>query len=149
MEEELFLKHYNLKQEYKSAKIEYDKALAKKAEYYYSILPGSTKFEQELIKGRIADKLLNYTIKSTEIDKEIEVRRNLMDNLSYRVKLLELELNDSDRVLDQVYNYKYVKNMKVRVICLKTHYSKTQVYRQLEEIEKKLKMGQNGKKVAI
>ena len=102
-EKELFIQYHELKKEYQRAKIDYDKALDKKAQYLYSVLPGGSNAESELIKGGSSDKLLNYTIRTSEIDKEIEVRRNLMDNLSYRLKLKELELKDSENILNIVY----------------------------------------------
>mgnify|MGYP001625113800 CR=1 FL=1 len=135
---ELFVEHYHLNEEYKEAKKEFEKALAKKSQLLYSVVPKSANFENELVKGSSSNKFLNYTIKMEEIDKEINVRRNLRDVLEYRLKLKEIELNNSSNILDKVYLLKYVDERKVRYICIKTNYSKTQIYRILEEIKKKI-----------
>lgn len=135
---ELFIEHYKLNEEYKEAEKEFEKALAKKSQLMYSVLPKSANFENELVKGSSSNKFLNYTIKMEEVDKEINVRRNLRDVLEYRLKLKEIELNNSSNILDKVYLLKYVDERKVRYICIKTNYSKTQIYRILEEIKKKI-----------
>ena len=135
---ELFIEHYKLNEEYKEAKKEFEKALAKKSQLMYSVLPKSANSEIELVKGSSSNKFLNYTIKMEEIDKEINVRRNLRDVLEYRLKLKEIELNNSSNILDKVYLLRYVDERKVRYICIKTNYSKTQIYRILEEIKKKI-----------
>lgn len=135
---ELFIEHYKLNEEYKEAKKEFEKALAKKSQLLYSVVPKAANFENELVKDSSSNKFLNYTIKMEEIDKEINVRRNLRDVLEYRLKLKEIELNNSSNILDKVYLLKYVDERKVRYICIKTNYSKTQIYRILEEIKKKI-----------
>ena len=136
---ELFIEHYKLNEEYKEAKKEFEKALAKKSQLLYSVVPKSTDFENELVKGSSSNKFLNYTIKMEEIDKEINVRRNLRDVLEYRLKLKEIELNNSSNILDKIYLLKYVKNMKVRYIAIKTNYSKRRIYDFINDIRKMIK----------
>ena len=136
---ELFIEHYKLNEEYKKAKKEFEKALAKKSQLLYSVVPKSANFENELVKGSSSNKFLNYTIKMEEIDKEINVRRNLRDVLEYRLKLKEIELNNSSNILDKIYLLKYVKNMKVRYIAIKTNYSKRRIYDFINDIRKMIK----------
>ena len=136
---ELFVEHYKLNEEYKEAKKEFEKALAKKSQLLYSVVPKSANFENELVKGSSSNKFLNYTIKMEEIDKEINVRRNLRDVLEYRLKLKEIELNNSSNILDKIYLLKYVKNIKVRYIAIKTNYSKRRIYDFINDIRKMIK----------
>ena len=136
---ELFVEHYRLNEEYKEAKKEFEKALDKKSQLLYSVVPKSANFENELVKGSSSNKFLNYTIKMEEIDKEINVRRNLRDVLEYRLKLKEIELNNSSNILDKVYLLRYVKNMKVRYIAIKTNYSKRRIYDFINDIRKMIK----------
>ena len=138
--EELFLEYELLKRECKLAKKEYDKALEKKAEYYYSVLPGASDTSKELIKIECTnDKFLNYTIRIQEIDSEIDVRKNLYGNLSYRLKLKEIELRNSKELLDKIYTYRYLDRYKVNKIARLVEYSRAQLYRKLDEIDKKVK----------
>lgn len=146
---ELFIEHYKLNEEYKEAKKEFDKALEKKSQLLYSVVPKSANFENELVKGSSSNKFLNYTIKMEEIDKEINVRRNLRDVLAYRLKLKEIELKKSDNILDKVYYLKIVERMKVKYISIKINYSKEQTYRFLKKIAEDLKMTQNDTKFVI
>ena len=146
---ELFIEHYKLNEEYKEAKKEFDKALEKKSQLLYSVVPKSANFENELVKGSSSNKFLNYTIKMEEIDKEINVRRNLRDVLAYKLKLKEIELKKSDNILDKVYYLKIVERMKVKYISIKINYSKEQTYRFLKKIAEDLKMTQNDTKFVI
>ena len=135
---ELFIEHYKLNEEYKEAKKEFEKALAKKSQLLYSVVPKSTDFENELVKGSSSNKFLNYTIKMEEIDKEINVRRNLRDVLEYRLKLKEIELNNSSNILDKVYLLRYVDERKVKYIAIKINYSRPRIYQFLNEINERL-----------
>ena len=146
---ELFIEHYKLNEEYKEAKKEFEKALAKKSQLLYSVVPKSANFENELVKGSSSNKFLNYTIKMEEIDKEINVRRNLRDVLEYRLKLKEIELNNSSNILDKVYLLRYVDERKVKYIAIKINYSKEQTYRFLKKITEDLNMTQNDTKFLI
>ena len=150
---ELFLEYHELKKEYLKAKQEYDKVLDKKAQYLYSVLPGSPKIDLEMVKGSTSDKLLNYTIKTAEIDKEIEVRRNLMDHLLYKLKIKAIELRNSKTTLDKIYVYHYEDHVSVRKFCKLLNYSKSQIYRKIDEIQEKIqknaKMGQNGTNLVL
>lgn len=136
---ELFIEHYRLNEEYKEAKKEFEKALAKKSQLLYSVVPKSANFENELVKGSSSNKFLNYTIKMEEIDKEINVRRNLRDVLEYRLKLKEIELKKSDDLTDKIYILKYIEHLKVKYIAIKINYSKAQTYRIIDEISTKIK----------
>lgn len=137
-EKELFIEYEKLYKEYKEAKKEYEKALNKKAEYLYSILPGANKSDgQGTFTFKISNKPLNYTIQITEIEKEIEVRRNLQDNILYRLKLKELELRDSKNILDKIYVMRFIDRIKVRHIAYKINYSTRQTYRIIEELKEK------------
>lgn len=134
--EELFIEYELLKRECKLAKREYDKALEKKAEYYYSVLPGASDTSKELIKIECTnDKFLNYTIRIQEIDSEIDVRKNLYGNLSYRLKLKEIELRNSKELLDRIYTYRYLDKLKVKVIGIKIRYGKSQTYDYITKIK--------------
>lgn len=134
--EELFIEYELLKRECKLAKREYDKALEKKAEYYYSVLPGASDTSKELIKTECTnDKFLNYTIRIQEIDSEIDVRKNLYGNLSYRLKLKEIELRNSKELLDRIYTYRYLDKLKVKMIGIKIRYGKSQTYDYITKIK--------------
>lgn len=136
---EVFVEYELLKRECKAAKRDYDKALEKKAEYYYSVLPGASDTSKKLIKTECTnDKFLNYTIKIQEIDSEIEVRKNLYGNLSYRLKLKEIELRNSKELLDRIYVYRYLDRYKVNKIARIVEYSREQTYRKIREIDKKI-----------
>lgn len=141
---ELFLEHYEILSKYKSANNKYNKLLEKKAMLIIQVQPKATDFTKELIKGgTIVNKYDEFVEKLEKLDPELQQARNERDLLDYFLKKKELELKDSNNILDKVYYLRYVKKMKVIHIAFKINYSKEQTYRKIREIEEKLKMTQN------
>lgn len=141
---ELFVEYEEIKKEYKKAKKEYDKALEQKALYVYSILPGGSKIDNFISKqNTLNDKFLAYTIKMSEVDKELEIRKNLVGVLEYRLKLKLLDLRKSKDVIDKIYVYRYIDRLPVSKFYRLVGYSRAQIYNILKKIEKKIKIRQN------
>lgn len=137
---ELFLEHYEIKQKYLNAKYKYDKLIEKKAMLVISTQPKATNLDKELVKGGIpTDKFENFVERLEMLDPEIQLARNERDMQEYFLKKKEIELSNSDDVLDKIYYLKYVKHYKVRNVGTNINYSRAQVYRKLEEINQKLK----------
>lgn len=136
---ELFIEHYKLNEEYKEAKKEFEKALAKKSQLLYSVVPKSANFENELVKGSSSNKFLNYTIKMEEIEQEICIRKNLADVLKERLKNKTYELRDSKEILDRVYVYRILDRRKPDKFYKLIPCSRSSAYNYCKEIYKKLK----------
>ena len=140
MNKELFLEHYEIKQKYYNAKNEYDKLIEKKAMLVISTQPRATNFDKELIKGGTPSNKFELLVEQLEkLDPEIISARNDRDLQEYFLKKKEIELSNSDDVLDRIYYLKYVKHYKVRNIAINVNYSRMQTYRLIEEINEKIK----------
>lgn len=165
MEKELFLEYEKLKREYNDANYEYGKAREQKERN--ELLMKSIKASNpssELIKGSSNDKILNILAWNEELDntilkktKEIEdldsklkSKEYELRQISYKVLNLEKEQQPSKSdILNTIYLLKFIERYKVKYIGIKLHYSKTQTYRYLDEIRKKINMGKNGNFIVL
>lgn len=137
-EKELFVEYHELKDRYNEEKIKYDQLLEEKANYLYSVLPKSSNTDTDPIKGRKSDKFLNYTIKISKIDEEIMIRRNIADNLKYRLKQKLIELRESKEVLDRCYVYYFIDGKKPGKVYRLIPCSRSSAYNYREQILKKI-----------
>lgn len=142
---ELFLQHYETKQEYLKGKYKYDKLIEKKAMLVISTQPKATSYDKELVKGGIpTNKFENVVEKLEQLDPEIIDTRNKRDKNEYYLKKIEIELKDSDYILDRIYYLKYIKRYRVRQIAININYSTRRTYQMLQEIKERLhKIAQN------
>lgn len=137
---ELYEEHYRELKEYKKLDIQYNNLLSKKAQAYYSTQPKAIDFDKELIKGGKQKNVFEeFMIKVEKIDMELQKSRCERDMKAYFLKKKELELKNSAKLLNRVYYYRHIENMKVKHIAMRIGYSKEQTYRFLKEINEKLK----------
>lgn len=152
-DKELFIQYHELKKNYKKSDREYNKSLDKLEECLYSVLPGGSDPSKEALGGGTSNKPLAYTIKVDAISNEVQINRNLRDLDAYRLKKKLIELRNSKEILDKIYVYHYIDHVSVRKFCKLLNYSKSQIYRKIDEIEEKIKenekMGQNGTNLVI
>lgn len=136
---ELFLEHYEIKQKYLKEKNRYDSLIEKKAMLMIHTQPKATDLSKEPVSGgNNCNTMELFVQRLEELDPEITIARNKRDLEEYLLKKKEIELSNSSDTLDKVYYLKYVKKYKVRNIAIMVNYSKMQVYRKLDEIEKML-----------
>ena len=142
MDKELFIEYEGIRNKYRMAKIKYVNLLEKKAMLIIQTQPKSMDLSKDVTSGgKIVNKFDDFVQRLEKLDPEIQVARNERDLQEYFLKKKEIELRDSEDILNQVYYLRFIKNTKVRHICYKLNYSKTQIYRDLEEIEKKINYG--------
>lgn len=136
---ELFIEHYEILNKYKNAVKKYDNLLEKKARLILNMQPKGTDYSKESISGGSTfNKFDDFVIKLEKLDPDLQNARNEKDIQEYFLKKKELELKDSNEILDKIYYLKYIKRLKVKYIAINVSYSKMQVYRKLEIIEKML-----------
>lgn len=139
-EEPLYCEYHRIYQKFKQASRKYDKILEDKAMVYFSTQPKATNLSKEIVSGgRVSDKISECIAKLEQIDIDLQKARNEQDLQQYLLKKKELELKESKDVMDKLYYLRYIERMKIRNIGIKTNYSKSQIYRYLEDIENNLK----------
>lgn len=140
MDKELFIEYEEIKHKYKLAKNKYDNLLEKKAMLIIQTQPKSMDLSKEITSGgRIVNKFDDFVQRLEKLDPEIQIARNERDLQEYFLKKKEIELKNSKNELDRIYVYAYIKKLKARKFCYLIPMSKSQVYRELQEIAEKLK----------
>lgn len=139
MEKELFIEYEELKKKYLIAKGRYDNLLEKKAMLIIQTQPKAMDFSKEpTTGGKVINKFDEFVQRLEKIDPELQVTRNERDLQEYLLKKKEIELKESEDILDRVYYLRFIKNTKVKRISDKISYSKKQTYRYLEKIYQKM-----------
>jgi hypothetical protein len=139
MEKELFIEYEEIKTKYKRAKNKYDNLLEKKAMLIIQTQPKAMDFSKEpTTGGKVTNKFDDFVQRLEKLDPELQLARNERDLQEYILKKKEIELKDSEDILDKVYYLKIVKNIKVRYICIELNYSRKQIYRYLEKMFQKM-----------
>ena len=137
---ELFVEYYNLKKEYDDAKNNYENKLEEKAKLFFDTQPKAVR-PKEIVNhiSITSDKYLEYCEKIEVVDIEVENARNLLGVREYRLKLKEMELKESNEILDIIFTKRFIKKMKVKHIARDLIYSYQRIYQLLDEINEKIR----------
>lgn len=137
---EIYEEYHLLKLEEKNSKRKYEELLDRKAEYYYTrTKPNTSNTEIEMSAvSSTSNKMLNTMINIEELEEEINCQKNIYGIKQYRLKLKEIELRDSNELLDIIYVMRYIDRMKVKHIANKLIYSHQRIYQLIDEIKLKL-----------
>ena len=132
---ELFVEYHNLKKEYDDAKNNYENKLEEKAKLFFDTQPKAVR-PKEIVNhiSITSDKYLDYCAKIEVVDIEIENARNLLGVREYQLKLKEMELKESNEILDIIYIKKFIEKKKVKHIARDLIYSYQRIYQLLDEI---------------
>jgi DNA-directed RNA polymerase specialized sigma24 family protein len=115
----------------------------KKALYFSKTQPKASQPKEVMVSSsRIPkDTFLEYTQKIEDIEREIEIVKEEIEILKKYLNKMESSLRGMKEPLTKIFVAKYIDGLNVTQICIKVHYSKTQVYRFLQTIHSILKDG--------
>ena len=138
---ELFVEYHNLKKEYDDAKNNYENKLEEKAKLFFDTQPKAVR-PKEIVNhiSITSDKYLDYCAKIEVVDIEVENARNLLGVREYRLKLKQMELKESNEILDIIYIKKFIEKKKVKHIARDLIYSYQRIYQLLDEINEKIRI---------
>lgn len=136
----LYEEHYEILKKYKEANKNYNKVLEKKVLLVLKTQPAAVDTTKENVNGgTFVNKFEEFVKQLEKLDPELQKARNERDLQEYFLKKKELELKNSDNVLDKVYYYKYVAGIKKTwQIAIKINYGKSRTYDFVQEIKNKL-----------
>lgn len=135
------MKDYNdTKAELNIAEIRLSVLEGKKDRLFQQMMPQASKIKEVVISGsNQSDAYTEYMIKVYDLDKEIEKKRNEVNNLKYNLKKMELELKEMKGLEEKVFTMFFIDGIKVKEIARKLSYSKENIYKTLEKEKMKLK----------
>lgn len=86
----------------------------------------------------LTDKMTMYVAELEEVELNLFKKKKIVEEIKLQLKEKEGELRESKEILDKVYLYKYVDNLKYNQIGLKIGYEKTKTYELINEVDERL-----------
>ncbi len=84
------------------------------------------------------DKMSRYAAELEELENKIKKKKNLINEIVNQMKCKELELKDSDELLDKAYYFKYIKKYKWFQLCTALNFEKTRMYEKINKLDENL-----------
>lgn len=137
----LYLEYNELLKKYKNAEKIYYNALDKKSSLLYLVEPHAVQAKEiinSLSMTNPDEKIIMYVSQIEEVDKLINETRNNKDALNYELNKKEILLKNSQNIYDKIYYFKYIRGKRVNEFYRLINYSKRQIYRFIDEINKSL-----------
>ena len=137
----MYLEYHELLKKLKDAEKTYYNALDKKSRLLYLVEPHAVQIKEvvnHLSNLNMDYNYIQYTSQIEEIDKLINETRNNKDVLNYELNKKEILLKNSQDIYDKIYYFKYIRGKRVNEFYRLINYSKRQIYRFIDEINKSL-----------
>lgn len=149
----VYITYEEYKAKYLDAQNDFDEILREKEELFSKTQPSSTDFSKEMVSKSIipSDPFAIYAHKMQEnkVDERLDAARSILDDRRRLLKLKEEELRQSKDWLDVIYTYYYIEKLSIRKIERRIPFSKSEIGRKLQIINKNIILGQKGKKVVV
>ena len=139
--------------EYERFKVKYDEMqeifaqiLMEKERLFTKTLPNAIRYDRDQVQTSISgNPLEEYVVSMDEkkIDEKLSKTRESLKDWEILLKIKEKELRASHAIPDRIYVYRYIDGYGINKIAKTINYSKSQVYRILNQIDKKMR--QNAK----
>lgn len=118
----------------------YNEILSEKEALFQQTQPQAIRYDKEKVIGGKAHNLLEEYVERKEekrIDERLAEVKSLLEDRELLLKLKLDELRGSNYIEDKIYLMRYIERIRVFRIAKILNYSKSQVYRILDQIEKK------------
>ena len=136
----MYIEYHSLLKKYKESERRYNESLEEKSKLILAVMPKASQFKDVIVSGgSYSDwNLIDYSSKIDDVDKLINQSRNTRDMINYELKKIELQMKNSDDVLDKIYYYKWIKRLSPYKFNRIIGYSIRQTYYYIEEIKKNI-----------
>lgn len=145
----LYLEYESFRVKYLDLCEKFNEVLSEKERLLTKALPSATRYDKEPVKVSVdGSPLEDYaiTVEEKKIDKNLCRIRKMMDDRKKLLDIKENELRKSQDIYDKIYLMRYIDGYGISAIANALNYSKSQVYRKVEQVKKRCdKMRQNAK----
>ena len=138
----LYIEYEIYKSKYKETQQIYDEILTEKERIFQKTQGKAIRYDIERVSGgEYSNVLDNYIIEKDEkrIDQRLDEVKSLLNDRERLLSLKEQELRNSKILYDKIYRMSYLDHIKPYKISEYIGYSKSQIYRILEKIERNIK----------
>ena len=133
----VYVVYEEFKNKYLDTQKKFDEILQEKESLFAKTQPKSPNWDKIGKNGnQINNKFDNYlSVKELKrIDERLSEIKSILDDRERLLNLKEQELRNSKNHIDQIYRMKYIDQSNINKITKSVHYSRSQVYRILEDI---------------
>ena len=141
-----YLEYERFKVKYNEMQETFAQILMEKERLFTKTLPNAITYDRDQVQTSISgNPLEEYVISMDEkrIDEKLSKTRESLKDWEMLLKMKENELRASYSIPDKIYVCRYIDGYGINKIAKTINYSKSQVYRILSQIDKKLR--QNAK----
>ena len=118
----------------------FNQILSRKEDMLMKTLPSAIRYDKDHVQSSPSSNVLDeyvIALDESQIDSELAKVKELIEDRGRLLDLKEKQLRDSQHINDRVYVMKYLEGYSVNRISKVLNYSRTQVYRILDEIKKR------------
>lgn len=135
----VYLEYERVKMSCISTKNRFAHLLLEKERILTETLPNAIRYDKDNVQTSIEGNLLdNYVIEMDEkgIDKRLAKLRQSLKDWEILLEFMERRLRSSKEIPDRIYVMRHLDGYGIKRICKEINYSRSQIYRILDKIEK-------------
>lgn len=139
---ERYLEYERCRVKYTEVQEVFAKVLMEKERLFTKILPSAIRYDKDKVQSTIdGNPLEDYVIsvEDKELDEKIAKYRQILKDWQMLLDIKEAELRRSRAIIDRVYVYRYLDQLGINRIARLMNYSRSQVYRKIQMINKKMR----------
>ena len=137
----LFVEYERCKDIYIELQAKYEAVMLEKERLFTRVMPNAINYDKEDIQTSISSNMLDEYILALErnkVDERLESIKSMLDDRQRLLTMKEQALRKSPDKYDRLYVLRYLDGMGVKQITRRMYLSKTQVYRLLDDIRRKI-----------
>lgn len=136
----VYLQYEQYKARYNDLQNIFASILLEKESMFTKVMPNAIRYDKDRVQSSVDGNMLeNYVIKLEEsgVDEKLDKVRQTLRDWEMLLDAKERDLRKSKDKFDRVYTFKYLDGYGIKKICKIMNYSRPQIYRILNQIEKK------------
>lgn len=140
----LYIEYEQFKRLYRERQERYSEILREKERLFEKTQPKAVRFDRDIVSGGKSVNLFEEYVMAKEktwVDERLKECRSILEDRRRLLELKEAELRASKEIHDRVYVLRMIERKRIDRICRTVSYSRTQVFRILDEIRTNLKVG--------
>lgn len=138
----LYLEYERAKANFRSAQVMFEEALLEKERLFTITQPKAITYDKDVIQtspcGDVLDRYV-IALEDEHIEEKLRPFRELVMNRESLLDVKERELRKSVDIFDRIYTYRYLDGMSIKGIAKILNFSKSQIYRKLQSIQRKIR----------
>jgi regulator of replication initiation timing len=137
----LYIEYERCKDIYIELQAKYEAVMLEKERLFTRVMPNAINYDKEDVQASIGSNMLEEYILALEknkVDERLESIKSMLEDRQRLLYMKEQALRKSPEKYDRLYVMRYMDGLSVRQMTRRIHLSKTQIYRILDDIRRKI-----------